>query len=511
MDDSQGADERLSRLENRIKTNFFEVEKRLAEMEQKGPPAESVGEERLQEIEDLVLLLQLESAKIKEKLGTQDIIESAPLLEQRIEKIEEKLGQGLPQNLEARIAGIEKGFSSLKLELPKMEEKIASRGPITVTSKDADIYLEKMNKTKIEIENALNKLKMLKDTVEGISTERQGIVQKIQNVEVDIEKASTTFTKIKTIEEKINAEIEKIEAIKESVQTKISASSEKLESSKKEMENRIFGTEEKFKARMEKLDSVQESLETKIGVVNSKINEIEAMKPRLDSINDLNKLETAMEEETVQRGALEKRMQDMGYSVDRWIDDVNSKLSAIDAVHNDIEDTSSQVAALERKVIETGNRMADVETNVSTISEKIVGEIKTEMDELIEGKTNEFSSRIRGITGSLNVEEMRKLRDETAEQQMKLHDLEGKIELAATRFFTENLEQFATSLDKKFPEFVSKRDYSRDLAEVSQRLKSIQSPDLSPLAERVMFLERRLTEIYDMMKSMSSRMPVVVE
>ena len=155
--------------------------------------------------------------------------------------------------------------------------------------------------------------------------------------------------------------------------------------------------------------------------------------------------------------------------------------------------------------------MTDMETNVSTISEKIVGEIKTEMDELIEGKTNEFSSRIRGIAGSLNVEEIRKLRDETAEQQMKLHGLEGKIELAATRFFTENLEQFATSLDKKFPEFVSKRDYSRDLAEVSQRLKSIQSPDLSPLAERVMFLERRLTEIYDMMKSMSNRMPIVVE
>lgn len=513
MDDSQGADERLSRLENRIKTNFFEVEKRLTEMEQKGTPEESVGEERLQEIEDLVLLLQLESTKINEKLGTRDIIGSGPVLEQRIEKIEEKLGQGLPQNLEVRIAEIEKGFSSLKLELPKMEEKIASRpqGPITVTGKDADVYLEKMNKTKIETENALNKLKMLKDTVENLSTERQGIMQKIQNVEVDIEKASTAFTKIKTTEEKINADIEKIEAIKESIQTKISFSSEKLESAKKEMENRIFGTEEKFKARMEKLDSVQESLETKIGVVNSKINEIEAIKPQLDSINNLNKLETAMEEETVQRGALEKRMQDMGYSVDRWIDDVNSKLSTINTVHNDIEDTSSQVAALERKVIETGNRMADVETNVSTISEKIVGEIKTEMDELIEGKTNEFSSRIRGIAGSLNVEEMRKLRDETAEQQMKLHDLEGKIELAAMRFFTENLEQFATSLDKKFPEFVSKRDYSRDLAEVSQRLKSIQSPDLSPLAERVMFLERRLTEIYDMMKSMSSRMPVVVE
>ncbi|MBI2076238.1 MAG: hypothetical protein HYT72_03250 [Candidatus Aenigmarchaeota archaeon] len=540
MDDLQGLNQRLSALENRIKTNFFEVEKRLAETEQK-PGGESIGEERLQEIEDLVLLLQIESTKIKEKIGTQDVIESAPLLEQRITKIEEKLGQGVPQNLETRIAEIEKGISSLKVDLPKIEEKIASRpqGPITVTSKDADVYIERMNKTRIEIENALNRLKVLKDTVENFSTERGGVLQKIQNVEVDIERASTAFTKIKTIEEKINADIEKVEALKEGIDTKISGSSEKTESARKDVENRIFATEEKFKARMEKLDAVQQSLETKIGAMNAKAAELDVIKPQ---IMGLNKLVTAIEEEAVQRAALEKhvqdlagkvtamynirktleenyaktvslekRMQDMGYSMDRWIGDVNSKLAAIDAVHSDVEDTSSQVAALERKIIETGKRMADMETYLATISEKVVGEVKTDMDKIIEEKANEFSAKIRGISGSLNIEEIRKMRDETAEQQMKLNDLEGKLELAATRFFTENLEQFAASLDRKFPDFVQKKDYARDVAEISQKLKSIESPDLSPLAERVMFLERRLTDIYNMMKSMSSRMPVVVE
>ncbi len=645
MDDLQGLNDRISAMENRVKTSIFsEVEKKLSEFEQNVQPP---GEERVQEIEDLMLLLQIENAKIKEKLGTQDIVESQPALEQRISKIEERLGQGISQNLEQRILQIES----------KIDSK--SSGPITITGKDADAYMERMNRARIEIENSLNKLKAMRDAVENIASEKQGVMQKIQSIEIDIEKASTAFTKIKTLEEKIGADVEKMEALKDGIDAKISASSEKVDSSRKDVENRIFSVEEKFKTRMERLDAVQESIETKIGLVDGKSSEFESLRKQIDSVllfksnlekesgrmGDIEKhihglntriakfseLSAASEESSAKQASLEKhvqdlagkvtamhsikgtldesyaksvslekRLQDMGYSMDRWIEDVNSRLTSVNAVrsdieketvrraelenqikdavystkkmaddvnskiasinsrlagidasHSDIEDTSSQVAALERKIIETGNkmtgaearigdiisekilagkkeieariaavsqksgeterRMKETENYVNTLTEKIVGELRVDIDKLVEEKSSEFSSKIKEASSSLNIEEIRKIRDETAEQQLKLNDLEGKLELAATRFFTENMEQFAMALDKKFPEFVVKKDYSRDLADVSQKLRTIQSPDLSPLAERVMLVERRLSDIYDMTKSMSNSMPIVVE
>ena len=42
-------------------------------------------------------------------------------------------------------------------------------------------------------------------------------------------------------------------------------------------------------------------------------------------------------------------------------------------------------------------------------------------------------------------------------------------------------------------------------------MQVIESPDLTPLSSRVYMLEKKIDDIYALMRSLSTRMPVVVE
>ncbi|MBI2173139.1 MAG: hypothetical protein HYT73_02935 [Candidatus Aenigmarchaeota archaeon] len=83
-------EERINRLENKMKLSLFEVEKLINQPKQEEPV-----EDRLLEMEDLILLMQLEVAKIKDKVG-QDIDvgltpKVSPSVDDRLTRIEEEI------------------------------------------------------------------------------------------------------------------------------------------------------------------------------------------------------------------------------------------------------------------------------------------------------------------------------------------------------------------------------------------------------------------------------------
>ena len=86
-------EERLNRLENKMKVSLFEVEKLV---NQQQPKQEEPIEERLLEMEDLILLLQLENTKMKDKISQDIDIELTPKVsqsaEERISRLEEEIG-----------------------------------------------------------------------------------------------------------------------------------------------------------------------------------------------------------------------------------------------------------------------------------------------------------------------------------------------------------------------------------------------------------------------------------
>jgi chromosome segregation ATPase len=90
-DKNKDLEARVDRLESRLKTTFLEIERRF-EAQKMEDPVVSAFETRIQELEDLLLLLQLEITKIKDKVGSgEQFISASPRLdlEERIKKIEE--------------------------------------------------------------------------------------------------------------------------------------------------------------------------------------------------------------------------------------------------------------------------------------------------------------------------------------------------------------------------------------------------------------------------------------
>jgi len=82
-------EDRFDRMENKLKTTFLEVEKRLAEIKQQP----SDVEDRIQELEDLILLMQLEITKLKEKTGTtaEFLTPESPNILERMNRMEEAI------------------------------------------------------------------------------------------------------------------------------------------------------------------------------------------------------------------------------------------------------------------------------------------------------------------------------------------------------------------------------------------------------------------------------------
>jgi chromosome segregation ATPase len=115
---------RLSNLENKHRVALFEIEKRLMHLENsiQGSPT-SLVEGRIQELEDLLLLQQIEITKLREmsSAGMAETLvpQGSPEYDERIAAIEERLSGDVPQAREpdddiySEIANIRKQMDQL--------------------------------------------------------------------------------------------------------------------------------------------------------------------------------------------------------------------------------------------------------------------------------------------------------------------------------------------------------------------------------------------------------------
>ncbi len=80
-------EDRFEQLENKLKTTFTEVEKRLDLL--KVQPVDIM--DRIQELEDLILLMQLEITKLKDRvsISTDFLTPDSPGMMERLNRIEE--------------------------------------------------------------------------------------------------------------------------------------------------------------------------------------------------------------------------------------------------------------------------------------------------------------------------------------------------------------------------------------------------------------------------------------
>lgn len=140
MDKIKELEERLNRLELKTKASFLEVEKRMGEVPSQIKLPEDI-DERFNELEDLILLMQVESTKIKERMtgglgfgaetDTQSINERINELEERMSEISTaRETAGIPDYLLEKINMIDEHNSVIN----ELKDRLDMSGRASVAS-----------------------------------------------------------------------------------------------------------------------------------------------------------------------------------------------------------------------------------------------------------------------------------------------------------------------------------------------------------------------------------------
>lgn len=132
MDKTKELESRLNRLEDRLKATFLEIEKRFESLNV-SEPAINIVEQRVQEIEDLLLLLQVDITKLKETVGSgfefNPVMTTAHTdtasLNLRLKKLEAKMGTNNEESLVEKEPAKDK-MEEVDARLREMHEKIST-------------------------------------------------------------------------------------------------------------------------------------------------------------------------------------------------------------------------------------------------------------------------------------------------------------------------------------------------------------------------------------------------
>ncbi len=182
MTDIQELELRLKKMEERFKENYLLIEKRFAEIDKKleegrtqVAPSErtaALGEEesviiegsekisnlgdmreRIQELEDLLLLIEVENTKLRESItaGRTEITPTFPGIEGRMTRLEDQVSsaqrEGVPKDMEEKIRDVEK-----KLESVRGEAQSKTAG------KNIDEIMEKYERKISELQERIEKI-----------------------------------------------------------------------------------------------------------------------------------------------------------------------------------------------------------------------------------------------------------------------------------------------------------------------------------------------------------------
>ena len=546
MEDSK---ERLDRLDNRIKTNFFDIEKRLAKIEGSG---DKNIEQRVHELEDLVLMLETDNTRLKEKLEGRgeekgkdykkieesfakkekefeerlgdleklivsekgmkkqpkgDINKKLAELEGKIgksgyEKLEKKMGELEKKistthlkEIESRLGNLEKSYTQ---EIEKMEHEIEKTGKVIVKEEMnhyLDKILERVEMLKGEFEN------ILKEKEEGTAELDSKDMELVDSLEDRIELLEDKFSSIRASsgKETIGSDIEKKISALEGILGAMRTEKATLPKDVEEIMERLGDIEEYIsKGKTPEKSDVNErieEIEKKLSTIKTK----EAVKIELPASLEekLNKIEKRLESKHESHENTEK--------IEKKLEELESKIAS--GGGQKFAPTSNKDMALLRK------RTDDLEEIVKSIDlRQFEGAVRDESMQranlanafiVLEDRMTILEG-LKTKEGELNfdmlITEFQKIKNSVL-------DLERSFENKATKFITKNLEEFAKSMDKRMPNLITKKEFENLMAEMEQ-LRKI-SP--SHLERRVEILEKKIDSIANTMKIVYNRMPMVVE
>ncbi len=444
--ETSNADESIRKLEEKIRGKFFETEKRLVSLESTKP--ESI-EERIKEVEDLQMLSQIEIMKLKERPAAVQAVQTA-----------------LPLDIERKINDL----------LHRMDAIESQK----LTEKSADYFISKIVREKKDLENEFDRLRSVKKDFEAILKEKEEISKRISDSELNLEKVDTLYSKMKTMDEKISAEVDKIYAMMKNIGERVNDSIEKAGAVRKTVESRIQIAEDRFKLRSDRMEALRDSLNAKLAMVDDKIRELDSFRK---IVGDVNVFKAGMEEEAIQRIALEKGLQDLN----RRIDDLEEGMNAFD-IKKQLEDEYVTMASLEKKMHDFSKRFESLDAKTAAVASSI----NAVMD-----------SKIRAIEAKIKeVPEIKQIRDIYAKMDMFESKFESEAEFLDYTKSINNLREKITFLEKtlKTTEMEDYEKLEKEFETLKRSLRLAEGKDHAKISARINQIEAEMKKKEDYIK-----------
>ena len=216
--------------------------------------------------------------------------------------------------------------------------------------------------------------------------------------------------------------------------------------------------------------------------------------------NDVKELRARLEEESALRASLAKSISQN--SVFAHNDDYSSRRS--NALEKEI---SGATAPAKERIMKEHIAIRPDNSEILSEIDRHMSDFKNQMNAVRSKVLQEGEQFSQFVKDS----DIVKLRNEIQEHHQTLKSIDKKIEKSATKFFAENLEEFAKALDMNMPAFVTRDRYEQDMKRIDGTLKNISAPDIAPLYDRMDMLERDVGQLVLSLRTMLMRVPIVIE
>ena len=613
--------------EREISRVLEEIDSRLSRLEESvSHVAIEEFRERIKELEDLQMLLQAEMLQLRQKLFGE--VEQLPLydIDKRLSELEKIIKEGVPvqvsEDLEKRVERIEKikdvkevakkleefekRISKLrpeKIDIPelkklrevfsrievienkigKMEEKfekeikeiedlVASSGKI-LTEPAMKKYIERLERVKKEIEDKVEEVNYLKEKLDESIKEREDVVKKIEGLENAIAQGDAIVAKLRAQAEQARAGVEKLETLRESIESVIKDRIGELEILKEDIYNKLNKTNERILAEIEKSEALRDEMSAKSAIIEKRLSRMESIGKsfekwkgefaseierrflhRTEMEEIINRMKTEMGNvksdvyatvntisEQVRKEMENLRKKEREFvtksDVGRICSELERRMEKLtSAVNSKLEE---KINADEKRFSEIGKRFAEFESRIDAkVEEKLntVAEetrkslesmrdwVKKETEKLNEyvintgKKTLENKNEIEQISREIEGirSEMYRVERESVARLTKIEQRIDKIRDDALKLLNEHLTKFSALVETKFlkkDEFNKFRERIREETsdEVARSIRVSQQFAIEPILQRISMIEHQIIEIRKVLRSIAGKLPVVVE
>lgn len=428
----------LLKFEDRAKMNFLDVERKLVEFDQKleakGPPeatkalesVKSYFEEKIKSLEDVLMLLELEVVKAKERIAPAVAVPELAVtpavpsaLEDRLRTLEEKFSMleklklNVPVELiqhEPRLKAIEANVlavqKSLREEASRLEGMIAGR---VVTEPAAERFIVKMREEMDELRRDIEKAELLKHEI------------------LAKERAFATRPDLEAFEARIRAEVSRIHDITD----RIAAAEKSLDTRLVDIEDKLVASMADFQSKFRK--EVEAHVKSYSDVETALRTELDSHRRTFDS--KIADLEAALRTEfETRRRAFDSRIVDIEESM--------AKVAAETAASEARKDVETAIAAHRSEIAQIMQRVNTIERDLESRATALVSKELAAFSEAIDRKfpdlvtKADFAAWSRAVAEriqAIEAPDVSPLVDRIDRLELRLNELAGLIREVAMR------------------------------------------------------------------------------